>query len=332
MLLGLIFSISLLIAAGLAVYDNPQVREWIDESRRKIAIALHSIGDDVHPRPSHSRNSSNDASTREDDSIEAAERRRRARDEIMERGRVIEERRRAKAAQAGRSSSFDDIVDQDGKLRQKEEARSSAAETTATSQEDTLRRRNTEATGAILGATVADPFADELAVDFSDEKAAVVEQQSRESTVTLPAPSPSPLNINTAPSSTHPSELLVDLTPTTSTFPFSLHDDAQSNSAHTLPPEESQPQQQSQTDFRSVHEWAEASTASFYSPPESESDFRDIAEGAPSVAPSSAAASIIGEADMMSEADGMSVSEGDGDMVSTPGSWSEIGSVASDDM
>ena len=244
----------------------------------------------------------------------------------------MEERRRTKAAKAGHSSSFDDLVDQEGKLREKEMARSSAAETTASFQEDTLRKRNTEAVGASLGAATADPFADEMAMDFSDEKAAITEQQSRESTVTLPAVELNPLNTNIiVPSSTSTLENLVDLTPTTSAFPSSLHSDVQSDSSHTVPLDQPQPQQPPQTNFQSVHEWAEASTASFYSPPESVSGYHDIAEETGSVTPSSTAASIIGEADVMSEADGMSMSEGDGDLVSTPGSWTEVGSMVSED-
>ena len=46
---------------------------------------------------------------------------------------------------------------------------------------------------------------------------------------------------------------------------------------------------------------------------------------------SSTAPSIIGEGDGMSEVDGMSGSEGDGDLIGTPGSWSEVGSMVSEE-
>ena len=129
---GIIISLSILLAAGLAVYENPQVRQWVDESRRKIAVALHSLGDDIHPsRPS---SSDQDASTREDDSPDAEERRRRARQEILERGRMMEERRQKakEQQQKAKSQSFDDMVDQEGRLRKEDQIPDAATKATAT--------------------------------------------------------------------------------------------------------------------------------------------------------------------------------------------------------
>ena len=168
MLPGLIISISILIAAGFAVYDNPQVRQWVDESRRKIAIALHSLGDEIQP-PRNARPQSTDASTREDESCEAAERRRKAREEILERGRVMEERRRAKAGEKAAGMSFNELVDDEGMLRREAEkaAHSTAAEPAA--QEEVLIKRNTEATASAFCSAVADPFAYEMHMDFQTE-------------------------------------------------------------------------------------------------------------------------------------------------------------------
>lgn len=102
------------------MYENPNLREWIDRSRQKIAIALHSLGDDVDPR-SRSSSIRDDRSMREDGSEDAEVRRRMARAEIMERGRIMEERTRRKKNLTRNSSdsshSFDSMVDVDGKLR-----------------------------------------------------------------------------------------------------------------------------------------------------------------------------------------------------------------------
>ncbi|KAK5118762.1 hypothetical protein LTR85_007968 [Meristemomyces frigidus] len=46
---GLIVSISLITALGLAVLENPQVQEWLEEQRRKIAELLRSLGEDLDP-------------------------------------------------------------------------------------------------------------------------------------------------------------------------------------------------------------------------------------------------------------------------------------------
>jgi len=47
---GIIVSLSILAALGIAIYENPQVKEWIDEQRRKIAEALRSIGNELDPQ------------------------------------------------------------------------------------------------------------------------------------------------------------------------------------------------------------------------------------------------------------------------------------------
>lgn len=47
---GLVITVSALVAAGIAVYESPQFRQWVDNSRRKIAVALHNLGDEIQPR------------------------------------------------------------------------------------------------------------------------------------------------------------------------------------------------------------------------------------------------------------------------------------------
>ncbi|KAL8859273.1 MAG: hypothetical protein Q9178_004211 [Gyalolechia marmorata] len=353
---GIIVSISLLLAAGLAVYEhNPQIKQWVEESRRKIAFALHNLGDDIDPPSSSRRNSSQDASTHEDNSPEAAERRRKARQDILERGRRVEERRQARQASSAKSRSFDDLVDGDGKLKHDTtEATTSAAETHL--EHNHLRNRNTEAQGLASGAAFANPFADESHIgDFNSPTAPVVTsgQRSRSSSIaTLPAstaPPPVPpkepldhvpseltsrgqqtsrLLIDTDGVSTHPSEALVDLTPTTSASSIAA-DLAELD-------QQSQPSTHSQSNFWSVHEWAEnnSAPAQFYTPPRSEaapadeepqreeesSSDRDESSEAGSGEEISRVGSVS-DMDVMSQASGMS----------TPGSWTELGSQVSED-
>ena len=316
---GLIISISLILAAGFAVYENPHVRQWVDESRRKIAIALHSLGDEIGP----SRSESEDASTREDDSPEAVERRRRARQEILERGRMMEEKRRAKSGYSKRAKSFDDMVDDQGRLKIPDDV----AETTATdrnAQDENLRHRMTEANWAAKGATMADPFADETHMDFDSIQTPVtadVEMQpSHSPDTTMPelppeyTPQGQPnLTLDTDAISSHPSELLVDLTPTTSHA--SNHNDDLSELAYEQPPPPT---------FYSVNEWAEHSSASFYSPPQSEvADHQTsrTAEAAPSETGTGELVEDVSDGDVVSDV---------GDRMSTPESWTEVGSQVSE--
>ncbi|KAG6997742.1 hypothetical protein G7Y79_00038g075010 [Physcia stellaris] len=341
---GLILSFSILFAASLAVYENnPEIREWVDNSRRKIAVALHNFGDEIAPPfPSRNPNPRRDASTREDESAEAAERRRKARQEIIERGRVLEERRRQKRAN---TRTFDDLVDKDGLLKSTHDtaARTTAAEPIPQPETSELKKRKTEAAGAAMGATLANPFADEVPMEFysADESTTPI-AHTRSSTPTLPAtspreqqapttpPAPNTFLIDTDDLSTHPSEQLVDLTPTSSpTVPSAFsphHDDLASLSpispsfseadGDEAPPPAPWPV--------SINEWAE--NTSFYSAPQSQPDTQeqeqDTAGKAGTLTPTASESgehvSQIGSEDMdvMSEIGG----------ISTPGSWTEVGS------
>lgn len=312
---GLLISLSVLFAAGLAVYENPQVRHWVDSSRRKIAIALHSLGDEITP-PSNPQNSSPDASTREDESPEAVERRRKARQEILERARAMEEKRKSKKEEIGKSRSFDDLVDQDGTLLgEKAGAKTTAAE--LETPESGLRKRNPEIDGAALGAATANPFADEMHAELHD---------SHPSTPAIPtSPTPSHLTPNTQPAllidtetaSSHPSEALLDLTPKTSTS-SGFHADLSTLSANTP---------QSFPNHWSVHEWAENNTRpGSVSPPQAQRAVIEAEEAWGTDAP------VTRERLSRTGSEtGLDVWSEVGERLSTPGSWTEVGSVVSED-
>ncbi|KAL8701332.1 MAG: hypothetical protein Q9201_004972 [Fulgogasparrea decipioides] len=364
---GIIVSLSLLLAAGLAVYEHPQIKQWVDESRRKFALALHNLGDDLDPPSSSRRNSSQDASTREYDTAEAVERRRKARQEILERGRMMEERR-SKQASSAKSRSFDDLVDDDGNLKHDPaQATSSAAEPNA--EQAGLRNRNgnahAEAHGAALGTMAANPFADETHLETLSATTFSVPTSTHRSrsssTATLPAspappavppkeplasppvppkepldPSPSafapqlqqPRLIDADDISNHPSEALVDLTPTTSAA--SVADD--------LPELDQQayPSHHSESNFWSVHEWAENNSAppQFYTPPRSEAAVGEDARNREERNNNEEQGSEIGSIDRVSRVDSVSdmdvMSEVSG--MNTPGSWSEVASQVSEDI
>lgn len=105
---------SVLVAAGLAVYQSPQFQEWIATSRRKIALALHNLGDEIQPRDLVALEE--DISMSEEVGLAAEERRRIARAEIMHRAALLESRRKSKDSIKPRDS-FDTLVDNDGNLR-----------------------------------------------------------------------------------------------------------------------------------------------------------------------------------------------------------------------
>ncbi|KAI9038823.1 uncharacterized protein KD926_010279 [Aspergillus affinis] len=110
---GVIITVSALVAAGIAVYESPQFRQWVDNSRRKIAVALHHLGDEIQPRNATS-SPSQDISMTEELGPEAEERRRLVREDIQNRRSMLEEHR--KRRQSARPGSFDALVDDEGRL------------------------------------------------------------------------------------------------------------------------------------------------------------------------------------------------------------------------
>lgn len=176
------------------------MRAWVDQSRRKIAVALHNLGDDIQPRrPSESSDDFEARKQRRDELI------RRNRNELIRRAREegvavdldelakigtenvdMAERR----SRADRSRSFDDMVGSDGMLKKNTNA-------TGTDMAETgLRNRGAVAFAA--GTSGANPFADEnvlFVVDDEDDAPSPrsfnhIEPLSRESTATVEPTSP----------------------------------------------------------------------------------------------------------------------------------------------
>ncbi|KAF1361475.1 hypothetical protein EJ07DRAFT_111384, partial [Lizonia empirigonia] len=173
---GLIIAASVLVAAGIALYENPQVRQWVDQSRRKIAVALHSLGDDIQPR--RASESSDDFEVRKKRREELI---RRNRNELIRRAREegiavdLDELAKIgtedaalaeKRSRVNGSKSFDELVGSDGMLKQ--DATATGANTT----ENGLRKRGVAgfAAGTATAAAMANPFADEnILFDVGDD-------------------------------------------------------------------------------------------------------------------------------------------------------------------
>lgn len=224
---GIIITVSVLVAASLAAYENPQVRAWIDRTRHKIAMSLHSLGDEIHPR-SRPRRSSTDASMHEEKGELAEERRRQAIAEIMERGRIMEERRKRRKLSSQEkplSPTFDTVVDDNGILLHCGEdtaARSSGID--ASGQPESLRQRTGGSipgqSPSILHQSIDDSLPsrrlDQLQIhqdDLDNPFESRYEQEMREAW-NIPL-SDRRIEI----SSSHASESLIEFTPTTESAP-----------------------------------------------------------------------------------------------------------------
>lgn len=144
---GVIIAASVLVAASIAAYENPEIRAWIDRSSNKVAIAFKSLGEDIHGRGQRRRPSRQDSSMHEDVDEKAEERRRQARQEILERSKAMQDKKKRKrpAGDGERSPSFDSLVDDNGNLRPQVEAEANPwAASSSTEQRSTegLRSRH----------------------------------------------------------------------------------------------------------------------------------------------------------------------------------------------
>lgn len=224
---GAIIAASLIVAAGIAVYQNPQVQQWLDARRRKIAIALHNLGDEINPPAHRNRNAreADEQRRRREDIIRRNRNEliRRAREEgvavdLDELARIGEEYDEKNSRRRGQS--FDDLVNEDGMLREsvsgstlnEKPVAATAATAVDTSAGQGLRNRGSGARGFVSGSSYADPFADEgsvlfdrdligaedeeNSVDGNDDEEAPVPHDfttpSRESTATVEADQPAP--------------------------------------------------------------------------------------------------------------------------------------------
>ncbi|KAG5980192.1 hypothetical protein E4U55_004300 [Claviceps digitariae] len=46
---GAVVAVSVAVATAMAMYENPELRRYADDIRRRVAMALHSLGNGIHP-------------------------------------------------------------------------------------------------------------------------------------------------------------------------------------------------------------------------------------------------------------------------------------------
>lgn len=326
---GVIIAASVLVAASIAAYENPHIREWFERSSQKVALAFRSLGEEIHGR--RRRESRQDSSMREDGDEQAEERRRQARQEIMEKGRILEEKRKRKRQSTSRSrtTSFDSMVDDEGRLRKQMDTNPWAASSAVDHQhQNGLRARgefpqmHESVDAPILLRQLNVEERPTPVVQAIEPWESQYEQEMRNAwNIDIPAGQQIP--------STHASESLIDLTPTTEDFP---------DPDYSVPLLDDMPQPWQRTEYFSAaasqisHTLSEEHEVS--NPPLTSLDPRPFTPNQPSNP--SANASIAGSTAYInhSEAeltdDDMSDEYGDG--IRTPASaWTEVASSVSGD-
>ncbi|EGR51991.1 uncharacterized protein TRIREDRAFT_44943 [Trichoderma reesei QM6a] len=361
---GAVVAVSVAVATFIAIYESPELRQYADDVRRRIAMAFYSIGDGITPparEPRFNRPEDADGFFESRRGLGAEpgvdaddETRRRQREELLYWNSVRLQKEQEKEQQQHssekeeapprpdklprRGSTFDDFLRPDGTAEQGAYVFNSGADARDFGG---LRRRGEGARG-FMSPAYSNPFADEHHLDaddiqdahiahqlgpepseMSDIYSATTRDDHDERSATLEALSPSPM-VNVTP-------LAAGSQSPPPTLERELAEDEYMSAG--------------QSDRHDVHAtiqaWAQDSSRDFYSPlpvtpvaPMSEPDVISEGELTPTDSMSLAGSGedIANDAHM-SERDSngrymdvMSESEG----MLTPASWSEVGSVISD--
>jgi hypothetical protein len=354
-------------AAAIAVYESPQARQFAEDVRRKIAIALHSLGDEINPQSRQPRfNRPEDAEGFMQSSaapgVDADEEsRRRQREELMywnavhlekqaKERKLREESSEKRPENTSRGSSFDDFLQEDHTAEKGTYVYNTGADVNREAEEG-LRQRGVR--GLNRGSLYANPFADENNIDMDEQRAidaSLMSPETSEESEDLYCASPRPVQSHATTATLE--EQLVDTSDAVPDPPVSyptmedLHESMAFSSSR------------GDSAYASIHAWADTAnnaTNSFYSPlpatpraatPQQQETvpvpssplFSDPPESVPGDITPTDSMSVADTADSgenvwaprsgaTSEADVMSV-EGDG--IATPDSWTEVGSVVSE--
>jgi hypothetical protein len=187
-----VIAISVAVAAAIAVYESPEIRRMAEDLRRRIAIALHSLGENIDPATQTSQeplfNRPEDAEgflrsrgvVGEDAGIDADdETRRRQREELMYWNAIREskemERKQAEEREktgSRRGSTFDDFLQADATAEKGTYVYNTGADILGAESEGLVRRRGVEGVRGLSSAIYSNPFADEHGVDDFDQEQA----------------------------------------------------------------------------------------------------------------------------------------------------------------
>ncbi|KAK3294751.1 uncharacterized protein B0H64DRAFT_401475 [Chaetomium fimeti] len=164
---------SVAVTAAIAIYEIPEVRRATEDLRRRIAVALHSLGDNFDPNREPRFNRPEDADgfyqSHEVDADE--ETRRRQREELMYWNLRHEEQQQdhQEVRQRPRGSTFDDFLQPDRTGDSGAFVYNTGADAWDAESSNVLRRRgNVEGVRGLNAAMVSDPFSDEHGIELDD--------------------------------------------------------------------------------------------------------------------------------------------------------------------
>ncbi|KAF4973769.1 hypothetical protein FSARC_29 [Fusarium sarcochroum] len=355
---GAVVAVSVAVATAVAIFESPEVRRYADDVRRRIAIALHSMGEGIEPphrEPMFNRPEDADGflESRRGVGAEAGidadeETRRRQREELLYWNSVMLEKkereekdkeatgeaRPSTADSPQRGSSFDDFLRQDEGAERGAYVFNTGADTRG--MDDGLRRRGDGPRG--FSTLYTNPFADEHHIDPEEMNDEVEESRHI---------SPAHDDVSDIYSATTydrdekpAAAALVDVDPT----PARSETASSATLEREIGVDEYMTAGQEDRDeaYASIQAWAQNSSPEFYSPlpvtPTAPMSEPEVISDDGMTTPTDSV-SLVGSGDdvandVVSSREGETgryydvMSESSG--MATPASWSEVGSVISE--
>ncbi|KAM4060414.1 hypothetical protein HRG_002020 [Hirsutella rhossiliensis] len=364
---GAAVAVSVAVATAVAIYESPELRRYADDVRRRIAIALHSIGDGIEPphrEPRFNRPEDADGfmlSRGAQPGVDADdETRRRQREELLywnslrlrakDEDKSQDEAPLAAAATAAahvqrpsavsRGPSFDDFLRQDGDAEDGTYVFNSGADARHTPAAG-LRHRGEPAPRALGTSLYANPFADENCIGLDDmsEMAASHVPPVKEEAMSDIYSATTRQSDDYRSATMEPSPVLIDTAPA----PAEPEPQPAETLERVLADDEymSAGQEDRNEAYASIQAWAQDSSRNFYSPlpvtpaaPASEPEL--VSDG--QLTPTDSVSLAGSGEDIANEAQSSRAGEtgrpydvlSESEGMLTPASWSEVGSVVSE--
>lgn len=179
---------SVAVAAAIAIYESPEIRRAAEDLRRRIAIALHNLGDNLDPgRQDPIFNRPEDAegflqsrsSLGADQGVDADdETRRRQREELMYWNAQLEAKKQEQRASqrvprrtSSRGSNFDDFLQEDKTAERGTFVFNTGADLSGAHRGDQqlLKRRGfVDGVRGLNASMIANPFSDEYGIELDE--------------------------------------------------------------------------------------------------------------------------------------------------------------------
>ncbi|KAG6365892.1 hypothetical protein INS49_000068 [Diaporthe citri] len=227
-----VIAVSVAVAAAIAIYESPELQRMATDLRRRIAVALHSLGDNIGPEngngePLFNRPEDAEGFLQSGDVDADDETRKRQREELlywnaMKLSQELEKqtaenekiKEREKLTRSG--TTFDDFLQEDQTANEKGTYVFNTGADVRNNDDGLVRRRGaSEGVRGLNSSIYANPFADENGIDYNELEDSEISPEKDEvlSTDDIYTASPRPVNSSLSRTLSPATESLPELVP-----------------------------------------------------------------------------------------------------------------------